>query len=148
MRGVSGSGKSTLAKQIAKDIPNSVIFSTDDFFTVDGKYQFDPKLIGINHKKNQERTVKAMMNGVPCIIIDNTNTQYWEMRPYVDAAEKYGYEVEIRQPEDASFDEIMRRQKSRKDANKSLPPEIVRNMLNRFQYDATIEKIKNSLSPR
>ena len=43
MRGLPGSGKSTKAKKIAGDV--GVIFSTDDFFMVDGQYKFDPKMI-------------------------------------------------------------------------------------------------------
>lgn len=55
MRGLPGSGKSTKAKKIAGN--EGVIYSTDDFFMINGKYTYDPKLIGENHEKNFKRTV-------------------------------------------------------------------------------------------
>lgn len=147
MRGVSGSGKSTLAKQLADNHPGAVIYSTDDYFMVEGNYEFDPKMIGANHAKNQARSKRAMQEGVSCIIIDNTNTQAWEMRPYVDAANAHGYTVEIHQPDPVPFDEIMRRQSKRADSNKALPAEVVERMMSRFEHNVTIETILNSKSP-
>lgn len=47
MRGLPGSGKSTKAKKIAGNV--GVVYSTDDFFMVNGKYMYDSKLIGDNH---------------------------------------------------------------------------------------------------
>lgn len=148
MRGVSGSGKSTLAQKLSQEL-GGVIFSTDDFFMKDGKYFFDAKQIGQNHQKNKERTEQAMMRGVSPIIIDNTNTQAWEMKPYVIMAKKYEYKVEIRQPGDkdfpeVDFEEIMRRQEQRKDENKFLLPEIVKRMIERFQKNITLDDIINS----
>lgn len=75
MRGLPGSGKSTKAKKIAGEI--GVVYSTDDFFMVDGKYLYDPKLIGENHEKNFQRTLKALKEGKPLIVIDNTNIKLW-----------------------------------------------------------------------
>ena len=37
----------------------------------------------------------AMMEGVNPIIIDNTNSQSWEMRPYCSLALQYKYNVEF-----------------------------------------------------
>ena len=40
MRGVSGSGKSSIAKMLAPDSDtDSMIFSTDQYFMVNGKYE-------------------------------------------------------------------------------------------------------------
>jgi adenylate kinase family enzyme len=47
MRGLPGSGKSTKAKKIAGNF--GVIFSTDDFFMVNGKYTYNPQMIGEYH---------------------------------------------------------------------------------------------------
>lgn len=147
MRGVSGSGKSTLARELAAKHDGSVIFSTDDYFMVKGQYVFDPKRIAANHAMNQERTVYAMRAGVRCIIIDNTNTQAWEMRPYVEAAIKYGYSIEIHEPEAVDIEEIMRRQSKRADSNKALPREVVEKMLARYQKNVGIEEILKSNCP-
>ena len=43
MRGLPGSGKSTKAKKIAGE--HGVIYSTDDFFMVNGVYVYDAKMI-------------------------------------------------------------------------------------------------------
>ena len=40
VRGIPGSGKSTFAKEISYGFP---FLSADDFFMIEGKYQFDPK---------------------------------------------------------------------------------------------------------
>lgn len=151
MRGISGSGKSTLAQKIQKEL-GGMIFSTDDFFMQDGKYLFDIKKLSEYHQKNKDRTEQAMIKGVSPIIIDNTNTQAWEMKDYAVLAQKYGYSVEIRQPGDPDFpeidfDEIMRRQEQRKDQNKSLSPEIVQRMLDRFQKGVTLDNILSSSPP-
>ena len=137
MRGVSGSGKSTLAKKLAADNENSVIYSTDDFFMIEGIYTFDPLSLGKNHKMNQDRARCAMQEKTPCVIIDNTNTQAWEMRPYVEAALELGYEIEIQEPDQVPHEEIMRRQKS----DKNLPLETVQRMLSRFESNVTVETI-------
>jgi adenylate kinase family enzyme len=144
MRGVSGSGKSTLAQKLAEN-HESVILSTDDYFMVEGKYLFEPRMIGVNHARNQERARHHMSIGTPCVIIDNTNTQAWEMRPYVETAMELGYEIEIHEPDQVSIEEIMRRQESRPDKN--LPLETVQRMLDRFEKNVTIETILKSKRP-
>src|SRR5271155_5233612 len=86
MQGPSGSGKSTLSKEIAKEYENVVIFSTDDLFCDEnGVYNFNPKLLGVNHQKNYERAAAALHEG-KSVVIDNTNLQRWECRPYAQAA--------------------------------------------------------------
>lgn len=44
---------------------------------IDGKYQFDAKKLGENHEKNFKRSVEAMEEGKPLIVIDNTNIKLW-----------------------------------------------------------------------
>jgi hypothetical protein len=34
-----------------------------------------------------------MMNGVVRVVVSNTFTQEWEMKPYIEMAERYGYRV-------------------------------------------------------
>jgi len=142
MRGVSGSGKSTLAKKLAA-AQEGVIYSTDDFFMFEGIYAFDPSSLGKNHKMNQDRAIWAMQERTPCIIIDNTNTQAWEMKPYVEAAVELGYEIEIQEPDPVPIEEIMRRQES----NKNLPLETVQKMFDRFEKNVTVETILKSKRP-
>jgi NEDD4-binding protein 2 len=147
MRGVSGSGKSTLAEKICSEQDFAVIVSTDDFFMVEGQYRFDPKRLGEYHAANVKRTEDFMVERCACIIVDNTNTQAWEMKPYVELAVKHGYAVEIHMPEPVSFEELMQRQAKRADSNKALPAEVVKRMLDRFEHDVTVEKILASKRP-
>ena len=58
MRGLPGSGKSTKAKKIAGKF--GIVYPTDDFFMVNGEYNFDSYMIGEYHEKNFKRTVEAM----------------------------------------------------------------------------------------
>jgi len=97
MRGLPGSGKSTTAWELAgKD---GIVLSTDDYFMIDDEYQFNPKKLGAAHKWNQERARQQMGLGVDPIVIDNTNVQPWEAKPYVEMADEMGYEVKIAEPE-------------------------------------------------
>lgn len=145
MRGVSGSGKTTLARKIAQQVyPDVVIFSTDDYFYVNNKYIFKPELLGEYHSRNVNEARLAMTAGVGHVIIDNTNTQSWEMRPYVVLAAQHGYDVEFQSPPAVSFEELMARQESRKEENKCLSPEILRRQLERFEQDVTVESILQS----
>ena len=94
LRGVSGAGKSTVAELFI----DSDIISTDDFFMVDGKYQFDANSLVENHMKCTAQADKAMNiaedNDVNhTLIIHNTFTKQWEMTPYMILAEKYHYTV-------------------------------------------------------
>src|SRR5690606_1663060 len=89
MRGLPGSGKSTLAQELAGD--DGQIHSTDDLFMIDGKYQFNPDLLSLNHAKNVENVSHAMQRGVTPIVVDNTNTRAYEMKQYVLLANKYNY---------------------------------------------------------
>jgi NEDD4-binding protein 2 len=65
----------------------------------EGVYKFDIKKLGDAHKWNQERAFVALKEKKSPIVIDNTNLQAWEPRPYVVKALEHGYRVEIREPE-------------------------------------------------
>lgn len=91
--------------------PGAVSLSTDEYFICDGEYRFDPDMLADAHLWNQKRgkqsvfhtgkihldvvlnflfvsvahiiAKEAFERGKNPIIIDNTNMQGWEMRPYV-----------------------------------------------------------------
>lgn len=141
MRGISGSGKSTLAKQLGQ---NGVIFSGDDYFMEDGEYKFDPAKLQEAHQWNQNRTAQAMRKGISPIVADNTNTQAWEMKPYVEEAIKNGYRVEIREPNTPwkfDSDELVQRN------THGVPQEAIKRMIDRWEPDPTIEDILQSKKP-
>lgn len=93
VRGIPGSGKSTFAKTLG-----GTHFETDEFFMVDGEYKFDPTKLKDAHRWCQDSVNTAMilnhtagLNNV--IVVSNTFTQEWEMEPYFQMADTYGYKV-------------------------------------------------------
>ncbi|TMS07765.1 NEDD4-binding protein 2-like 2 [Larimichthys crocea] len=86
MRGLPGSGKSTLARELLSTGPSGLILSTDDFFAHRDGYRYEAGLLHAAHEWNQRRAKDAMDDGRSPIIIDNTNIQAWEMKPYVQMA--------------------------------------------------------------
>jgi len=101
MRGIPGSGKSHTAKTL---VAKENIFSTDDFWGPD--YDFDIKKIGIAHEWNQTRAARAMSMGDDNVVIDNTNTTWKEVEPYVLAAFKNGYDVVFQEPESPWWEHV------------------------------------------
>jgi len=93
LRGLPGSGKSTLAKSL-----DGIHIEADQFFVVDGEYRFDATKLKEAHNNCLTR-VKSYMyifssnENSERIIVSNTFTQEWEMKPYFDIAESYGYKV-------------------------------------------------------
>ena len=149
MRGVPGSGKSTLAAAIAASHNNpdgqaTPIFSTDDFFMVEGRYVFDGKKLAENHRLNLERTVDALSKGITNVIVDNTNTQAWECREYVRAAVHHGYDVrfvEADTPWARDAEECARRN------THGVPLASIRAMLSRWESDLTVERCLSARAP-
>lgn len=99
LRGAPGSGKSTLARLLLEQNPTGVILSTDDYFHQNGQYQYDISCLGEAHEWNHKRAKDAFEKNVSPIIIDNTNLQGWEMKPYVSMAMKNKYKVTFREPD-------------------------------------------------
>lgn len=94
LRGLPGSGKSTLAKSLGP-----INIEADQYFIdSDGEYKFDASQLKNAHQYCQGQTQAWMkMNSdqlnTDRIVVSNTFTQAWEMQPYFDLAEKYGYRV-------------------------------------------------------
>ena len=94
MRGIPGSGKSTRAREIAGS--TGVIHSTDDFFYgEDGEYKYNSFLLEENHRKNFLRFRESLREGIPVVIVDNTNLKKRDYFPYLTEATKFGYGVRI-----------------------------------------------------
>ncbi|XP_061575678.1 NEDD4-binding protein 2-like 2 isoform X2 [Cololabis saira] len=123
MRGLPGSGKTTLAR--------------------DG-YRYDPGLLGSAHEWNQSRAEDALHDGRSPVIIDNTNLQAWEMKPYVRMALKRGYKVDFCEPDTSwKFDpfELEKRNKH------SVPHEKIAQMRDRFSFPISIDIVMSSEEP-
>ena len=98
VRGVSGAGKSTIADMMDWLGHRTVSFSTDDMFMVDGNYEFDPSLLGENHAATVQKVRDIMIARYEVkisetIIVHNTFTEEWEMKPYFELAEEFNWRV-------------------------------------------------------
>jgi|TARA_Y100000296_G_C5126690_1_gene233264 adenylate kinase family enzyme len=116
VRGVSGAGKSTIAKLMClgelreiEPVMGRLSFSTDNMFMVDGDYKFDPSKLGEYHAATVQKVKNAMlvrqdmmkdrdpsdwdMDTPKAIVVHNTFTEEWEMKPYFELAEEFNWHV-------------------------------------------------------
>ena len=97
LRGLPGCGKSSLAKSLMNAQTGHV--ETDMFFMENimensGNYNFDASKLKEAHEWCQKQTDAYMQPyGYNTVIVSNTFTQEWEMKPYYELAEKYGFVV-------------------------------------------------------
>ena len=93
LRGLPGSGKSTLAKMLVGD--KDYCHKEADMYFIDngGNYKFNPAKLKDAHVWCKEQTEFVMKNEHSRVVVSNTFTQEWEMQPYFNLAEQYGYRV-------------------------------------------------------
>jgi predicted kinase len=103
MQGLPGSGKSTLAKEIIEEFKKTqdhlawgpVICSADDYWIQpDGSYKFDKEKVPDNHYACMRKFCRSVALCNP-IIVDNTNTTYEEMLPYIQFGKAYGLKIVV-----------------------------------------------------
>lgn len=141
MRGVSGSGKSYLAKHIVDytigPSPQNYsrhIFSADDYFMRAGVYQYNRDSLHEAHAMNQRNVCKATNNGLSPILVDNTNTELWEMEPFIRDGVRNGYTIEFVEPNtpwSRNASELERKN------THGVPRENIRRMLDRYDRGIT-----------
>nr|XP_040043202.1 LOW QUALITY PROTEIN: NEDD4-binding protein 2 [Gasterosteus aculeatus aculeatus] len=144
LRGAPGSGKSTLARALVEHNPGGVALSTDDYFSRNGVYQYDPAALGEAHEWNHKQAKEAFDRGANPIIIDNTNMQGWEMKPYVAQALKHGYKVLFREPD--TWWKNKPRELERRNSH-NVPVERIRRMLDNYERFVTVQSIMGSRMP-
>ncbi|XP_037123873.1 NEDD4-binding protein 2-like 2 [Syngnathus acus] len=145
MRGLPGSGKTTMARELLATGPSGLILSTDDYFVHDSGYRYDPNLLGEAHEWNHQRAGDAMRDGRSPVIIDNTNLQAWEMKPYVQMALQQGYQVDFCEPNTSwKYDpsELEKRNKH------GVSQEKIAQMLDRFCWPVSIDAVLSSQEPQ
>lgn len=83
LRGLPGSGKSFLAHQIVeatvKDVDTHILSADKYFINARGKYEFKADKLPAAHEHTQRLFTQRACQGVSPLIVDNTNTTYWEM---------------------------------------------------------------------
>lgn len=96
LRGIPGSGKSTLGEIILQtpQQQNPDVLSADNFFVDEnGVYNFDSTKIKEAHNMCQQKCAERMRLEFSKIVVANTFTQEWEMQPYFEMANRYGYRI-------------------------------------------------------
>jgi uridine kinase len=96
LRGLPGSGKTTLGEVILHSTQGSKpdVISADNYFIDDkGNYNFDPTKLKEAHNNCQQICAERMRLEFSKVVVANTFTEEWEMKPYFDMAERYKYRI-------------------------------------------------------
>lgn len=88
LRGIPCSGKSTFAKTLG-----GKHYESDMYFMSNGSYNFTPERLKDAHEWCKSVVKTSMEYDEELIVVSNTFTQEWEMKPYYELAEKYNYLV-------------------------------------------------------
>ena len=98
LRGLPGSGKTFIARSLTTAYPNQY-YEADRYFMHGREYRFDASKLPLAHddclhsvEVHMSEAVTERLPNVR-IVVSNTFTQEWEMEPYFDAAERYGFIV-------------------------------------------------------
>ena len=107
MIGLPGSGKSTFIKTL----PNPVVCSADHYFEQGGEYKFDVNKLGAAHQQCKNKVQDNMLMSKPLIVVDNTNLNDKERKPYEDLAEKHGYTIKyiLFEPDKHNIEKLAKR---------------------------------------
>jgi len=102
LRGLPGAGKTTVASTLAL-ASRGIICSADQFMlNSEGEYHFDPERLQYCHDSCFQKFCKELASAVQnkkkyyidksyTIIVDNTNTQYWEFQKYIDKVDSVNH---------------------------------------------------------
>ena len=123
--GQPGSGKTTFVEEFIENVSLSI--ATDDFFVLDGVYTFDHSYLAEYHQRcidSVESEMECPSTEIYCnIVVHNTFTEEWEMQPYFDLAEKYGYNVYT----------IITENRHKSESIHDVPDDVIRAQRDRFE---------------
>lgn len=131
LRGISGSGKSYFIGLFQ----NPCVCSADHYYMVGKHYLFDKNVIYDAHKMCKFKAEAACKAGLEAIYIDNTNTTWKEIRPYVELANKYDYKVIFITPNTPWCNDV---EECFKRNTHNVPKEAIQAMKDRWQDSNTI----------
>jgi hypothetical protein len=128
LRGLPGSGKSTFAKTMWSEY---VVCEADDYFVDEetGEYKFNARDLPKAHNWCKFRVETFMKDNqvndqfYENIVVSNTFTQEWEMKPYIDLANQYGYTI---------FTIVVENRHGNSNVH-NVPEETINKMKNRFE---------------
>jgi len=99
IRGLPGSGKSTLADILSFTLSDELrLIATceaDDYFMVNGKYEFDKTKLPDAHRMCYNKCKDAMEQEFGIVIVSNTSCSRGEYTRYIDLARQYDYAVQV-----------------------------------------------------
>jgi predicted kinase len=154
LRGVSGSGKSTIAKSLP-GVNSENIFSTDnllpqnpeDYISFFKQMEKNKSLVPLQkaHNLNVQLVSDAMEDNVTPVVIDNTNLEAWNAKPYVELAIKHGYLVKII---DVGTGGLTAKELAKRNKH-NVPLEVIEKMIDKYQQNGelTVDKILDSNDP-
>jgi len=111
LRGLPGCGKSSLAKKM-KEEEGAVVFNNDSLLIHNGVYKWTEEGAYEAHCVNQWLMSKAMREGVPLIVLDNTNLLPYHCTTHVRLAKRFGYSfnvIEVDTPWALDVEELARK---------------------------------------
>ena len=129
LRGLPGSGKTTLAQALIGTFNCNAQFFEADHYMInnDGDYEFTAAHLKDCHNACLDDYLGYLRLHVfsdhVLAVVSNTFTQHWEMVPYIDAAEKAGYQVTTLIVENRHGSESIH----------GVPDDTMRKMMGRFE---------------
>lgn len=100
LRGLPGSGKSTFIADKVKEsgfIDYAICSADHHFLNGSGQYVFNPKELGVAHRKCQDKFLISLHpeESLEAIFVDNTNTTVRELEFYVKTCVAHGVPFSI-----------------------------------------------------
>lgn len=91
LRGCPGSGKTTFAQTVFSTYQN---ICADDYFMVNGEYQFDVTKLTEAHADCQRRVAQSLAEGKDTVV-SNTFCKLWELQVYLDKYTEDKFDITI-----------------------------------------------------
>lgn len=136
MRGLPGSGKTTMARTLSK-----YVYATDDFWMKDGEYVFNIERLKGAHRWNVNRVADVLKEGVSPVVVDNTNLEPRDIKPYLLLAMEYDYSVILAEPDTPwKHDVNVLVEKNTHYIGK----EVMRKKLEQYRRDITLQDVLNA----
>jgi hypothetical protein len=165
MRGLPACGKSFTARKLAADM--GIVLETDQYFYTEvgedpACYDYSKDLLPDARRWNFERFKRAIQKGISPIVVDRGNGLNVETQQYARYAVDHSYGVELKEPESEWWQEIrvlLKYKKITKDildqwadrlseltrSSHRVPASTIRNWMDAWRHDLTVEDILNYL---